>query len=330
MKQKYKKEQKPLDNEPETGLKKINQCFHRVAVACSGGVDSTVLFHLLYQWTRAKKKPELAICHTNFGLRGKESDEDEKFLQKLAQDSGVLFFSNQISPRCRDDRRSESLQAWARRLRYEHFQKLSAQGWIIATAHHQNDVAENVLLRLARGTSPGAMAGLALWHEPYWRPLISYSKSEIEGYACLHQLSYREDSSNLSHEYTRNRIRHQLLPLLEQLYPGASGRIARCGLESGEITRYCCQMLELPILRLKEAGLALSELAELPASLQSLIISRAIGPAKKGRKGLSSTLLDKIRDHIKNRPTETLVLTLPAGRGLLKIHNQKLTLHPSP
>lgn len=326
--QKNKNKKNPLEISPDQPDKEISHNFQKVAVACSGGLDSSVLFHLLCQQCSQKKNFSLAICHTNFGLRAADSNQDQDFLQELAENKGVDFLLRKVSQDERDNRQSESLQEWARRLRYEHFLQLNRQGWIIATGHHQDDLAENIILRLARGTSPGSMAGMNIWNPPFWRPLLHWTKARLASYAKQHNISYREDITNLSTAYTRNKIRHQIMPLLEDMFPGATNRIARCGLESQEISIYCSKLLTEKIDRLKNHGLPAEELASLPNSIQNLLLSRAIGPAKKRRKSISAKFLKRVREHIRDHPMAPLHLTLPADYGFLEISHGSIRLLP--
>jgi len=311
---------------PSATLEKIEQ-YKGVVVACSGGLDSSVLFRLLWENLMAKKKFSLAICHTNFGLRGEDSDADQTFIESLAEKYQVPLFVQKITQEQRDGRKSQSLQEWARKVRYEHFHDLAENdGWLVALAHHENDLAENVILRLARGTSPGGLAGLSEWNGPFWRPLLRVPRARLENFAEQHGISYREDASNLKPDYARNRVRHELIPLLEELYPGAAGRISRCAREASELHGMCAEAWLAESKALTGDGLSLPWLRSQSRTLRHLILSRAIGRARKGRKALSHRLLERISDRIDSRTEENWSFELPAGKGRLVMRRGLLLL----
>ena len=122
--------------------------FQGVVVACSGGLDSSVLFHLFCKILKAKGKISLALCHVHFGLRGEESDGDEMFLKALAESWQVPFFVHRVPP---GSQPPSGIQVWAREVRYRFFETLAQKGWAVAIAHTQDDCVENILMRLFRG-----------------------------------------------------------------------------------------------------------------------------------------------------------------------------------
>lgn len=202
-------------------LEMFSLSYQGVVVACSAGLDSSVLLDLIYRLINEKKiKLKFAICHINFGLREKESDGDQIFVTSLASSYQVPLFLKQkkdVSGRAP----RESIQMWARRHRYEFFDTLKKEGWLIALAHHKDDLAENIFLRLARGTSPCSLTGMSMKYGDFWRPLLSCSKKDLYAYAGRNNLLYRHDSSNDTIKYTRNKVRHNLLPSFEELHQGA-------------------------------------------------------------------------------------------------------------
>lgn len=208
----------------------------KISVACSGGLDSTVLFHILF--SMIKDKTRLSICHVNYGLRKDENQREVALLQQLAATYGVSFFLQTVSEEARLTRKEKNIQIWARQVRYELFSRLATEGWVLALGHHLDDVAENVVLRLARGTRPVGLLGMATWNPPYWRPFLSESKETLLAWAQSKNLLYWEDSSNATIEYSRNTIRHRVLPVLEQLHPGAKRRLARCAGEIRDLAGY--------------------------------------------------------------------------------------------
>lgn len=203
-----------------------------VALGMSGGVDSTALFHVFCELRKIKKIKNFIVLHVNFGLRGDESEGDLGFCQALAKKHNVEFHSRICAAEKKRTakQRGESTQVWARRIRHEWFHEFHMRGFQIALAHNANDVAENVLFRMSRGSLPENLAGMSRSDGPIWRPFVSILRSDIEQAMVGAKLHWREDSSNSSTKYTRNRIRHDVLKTLEELAPGAAERIAELGM----------------------------------------------------------------------------------------------------
>ncbi|MBE0661059.1 MAG: tRNA lysidine(34) synthetase TilS [Bacteroidales bacterium] len=188
----------------------------RILVAVSGGMDSVALLHLL-------NKAELAIgvAHVNFKLRGDESDRDEIFVKELTDQYKLPFYSVHFATGDFADKESISIQMAARQLRYEWFEKIAASNNydFLATAHHLDDQIETFFINLLRGSGIGGLKGIPVRTGIFIRPLLPFHRSEIEAYVKSNRLDFREDSSNLKSDYLRNRIRHHLIPLLEDLQP---------------------------------------------------------------------------------------------------------------
>lgn len=185
-------------------------------VAVSGGVDSVVLTDLLHQAGYS-----FAIAHCNFSLRGKESDDDEAFVVNLSKKYQCLCFTIRFDTMTFAQRHSLSIQMAARELRYQWLNEILKmyQMKYLLTAHHLNDSIENILLHQLKGTGIKGLTGIPQKQNNIVRPLLSFTKDEILQYAREHQLSYREDSSNLSDKYQRNYIRLNVIPYLQQLQP---------------------------------------------------------------------------------------------------------------
>ncbi|MFK7826524.1 MAG: tRNA lysidine(34) synthetase TilS [Oligoflexales bacterium] len=316
-----------LAEEMDSCLERFCQQYKGVMVACSGGADSTALFHMLFALTKQKKNFPLAISHTNFGLRGNESDEDQKFLENLAKNKRVKIIIHEAPKKNEDDKNTGSVQQWARKVRYQEFEKLSQEGWIIALAHHQDDIAENILLRMARGTSAGSMAGMQDWNPPFWRPLLPVTKAILKTWLDRHQLLHREDSSNDKMDYSRNVIRHKVLPLLDQMFPGAKRRIARCGLDAWDLGRFCIETVSPQVAAARSAeGVPLSWFLDNGRGISVQALSAIIGPLKKNRNGLSHQLLGKIWDliEVSAKTKQTGKVTLPADGGVVELKNGRL------
>jgi tRNA(Ile)-lysidine synthase len=202
----------------------------RVAVAASGGADSVALLRVLMEL-----KPELGIvlsvAHFHHGIRGPEADADQEFVRALADSLGLeLHLGAGESPSHARAQRI-SLETAARELRHDWFAKLIAEKKAdkIATAHTLDDQAETILMRLVRGTGVRGLAGIfPVQQEKHLvRPLLGVTRREVESYLKALGQTWREDSSNRDLSHTRNRVRHQLLPLLENDFsPGIRKTLA--------------------------------------------------------------------------------------------------------
>jgi tRNA(Ile)-lysidine synthase len=188
-------------------------------VAASAGIDSTVLWHGL-QCLAAPHALRLCIGHVNHGLRGAESDADEAWLREQAAAQGLAFGARRVDPESlrvdRSHRERPTLQEAARSLRYAALEDLRRElgAEHVATAHHLDDQAETVLLRLLRGAAADALGGIPERSPDgvIVRPLLAVSRAEIEEYAGRQGLRWREDSSNAGDGYARNRLRRHWLP----------------------------------------------------------------------------------------------------------------------
>lgn len=204
-------------------------------IAISGGVDSVVLAHLM---KRAGFTCQLA--HMNFQLRGKESDRDEQFVAALAKQWEVQLHIKRANTTQFAEENKLSLQEAARELRYEWFAELRQQiihagnnqqptknCWIL-TAHHADDNIETLLLHLMRGTGLEGLAGIQpiRKNQNLIRPLLPFFKNDLLAYAQDNELAFVEDSSNASDHYTRNKLRHLLMPALREIFPDVDQQLA--------------------------------------------------------------------------------------------------------
>jgi tRNA(Ile)-lysidine synthase len=185
-------------------------------LAVSGGIDSVVMVDLFH-----KAGFSFDIAHANFQLRGEESLRDEKFVSDLANKCGVKVFVRQFDTAAYAGKNKLSIQVAARQLRYEWFEELLVKyGYEkIATAHHLDDQIETFLINLTRGTGIAGLHGIPVKQGNIIRPMMFTGRKEIEAYAADHGLDFVEDSSNSSVKYTRHRIRHNILPQLEEINP---------------------------------------------------------------------------------------------------------------
>lgn len=184
---------------------------HRVFVGCSGGVDSVVLLFILKSFC-----PDLEVIHVNYSLRGKDSDHDEDFVRKLCVSLKVPLHVKKVDTKAVLASSGGNLQEVARTIRYTFFcEKLSLHpGSIVALGQHADDQVETFFQHLARKSGVLGMSCMLSQHESVVRPLLLYSKNEIIAFAKKYSLVWREDQSNQTNTYTRNRIRNVILPEL--------------------------------------------------------------------------------------------------------------------
>ena len=200
----------------------------RICVAVSGGVDSVTLLHYLKSCER-ECGYSLSAAHCEHGIRGEESLADMRFAEELCKAWGVpLFIFSEDCP-ARAKREKDSLETAARNFRYESFTSLVEGNKVdfVALAHHKNDEAETMLFRLARGTSLTGVGGMAEMNGYLLRPLLSWTRAEIVEYAVKNNLSWREDQTNKETDATRNKLRLEVLPKLEEAVPGAAENLVR-------------------------------------------------------------------------------------------------------
>ena len=188
----------------------------KLLIAISGGVDSVVLFHLLH-----KLNYDVSLAHCNFKLRGKESDLDEEFIKNLNQISYNQIFTIIFDTEKYAKEHKLSTQIAARELRYNWFQKLITEHKFeyVLTAHHADDNLETFLIHLTRGSGLDGFTGIPKVNGNIVRPLLAFSRKEILNYAKDNDIEWREDASNASNKYIRNKIRHQVLPVLKEINP---------------------------------------------------------------------------------------------------------------
>lgn len=188
----------------------------RVLVAVSGGVDSVVLCYLFNE-----RSIPFGIGHCNFQLRGLDSDEDALFVEQLAKQFSVPYYTTKFDTAAIAEKEKKSIQLVARRLRYDWFAKILQEEnfQAVATAHHLNDSIETFLYNFAKGTGLRGLTGIPIRNQSIIRPLLFASKEQILAYAQAHQIAYRADSSNAEDKYARNKLRHHALPILKQLNP---------------------------------------------------------------------------------------------------------------
>ncbi len=212
-------------------LKTIETCqmlsdCRTLGIGLSGGADSVCLAHIL-----SINKEQLGVetikgIHIHHGIRGDEADRDLEFSRKLCEKLGIEFVYYCVNVPDEAKKTGESIEECARRIRYECFSKSGCDK--IATAHNLNDNIETVIFNLTRGASLFGLCGIPYTRDIYIRPLLDCSREEIEQYISENQLDFVTDSTNLSDDYTRNKIRHNILPLLFELNPSFDKSFLKC------------------------------------------------------------------------------------------------------
>jgi tRNA(Ile)-lysidine synthase len=206
----------------------------RYLVAVSGGLDSVVLCDIL-----RSQGFDFAVAHCNFGLRGEESLRDEAFVRRLSEALGVMAFFKTFDTAGHAAQRRLSVQEAARELRYEWFESILAEDRLapevasgrhrplrLVTAHHADDNIETLLMNLLKGTGIAGLRGMLPDNGRILRPLLFAFREELEAHARTNGLEWVDDSSNREVKYTRNRVRLQLMPLIEEIFPQARRNLA--------------------------------------------------------------------------------------------------------
>ena len=194
----------------------------KLLLAVSGGPDSVAMVDLT-----ARLGMEFGISHVNFGLRGAESDGDEEFVRQLAVRYGAEIYVTRADTMAYANMKGISVEMAAREIRYSEFDRIMDNFGYNATgvAHHRDDAIETFFLNLMRGSGIRGLTGMKVRNGRIVRPLLCFSRAEIESYLSENQLSYRIDRTNLENEYTRNKIRNIVMPAIDGIKDGARSSI---------------------------------------------------------------------------------------------------------
>lgn len=214
----------------------------KILLTVSGGVDSMVMMSLF-----AASGYRFGVAHCNFQLRGQESDEDEALVAEQARRYGVELFNRRFDTQGEMERTGESMEMAARRLRYTWFRSLCDEhGYnVIAIAHHINDSIETFFINMLRGTGLRGLTGISVQAGRIVRPLMFATRKDILDYATAHRIPYREDSSNRSTKYLRNKIRLGLIPRIREINPRFTGLMQRNIARLAEAQEFIAQAIEL-------------------------------------------------------------------------------------
>jgi tRNA(Ile)-lysidine synthase len=301
----------------------------RLLVAVSGGVDSVALLHALHAIS-SRHGLKLSVGHVNHGLRGEESEADARFVGALAASLGLAFGVRAVEPGAarlgRSSRARPTLQEAARLLRYAALRELAEEGGAaaVATAHNADDQAETVLLRLLRGSGPDGLAGIPERSADgrVVRPLLRVPRAEILAFARGRGLAWREDASNLSDRYPRNRLRRRWLPELAREF---NPRLLRALSDLAEAQRRDSEWMGALVEReaaarlAPEAGwlrIAAGGIEGLPEGLARRVARAALARCGAGREATRVHLERMLRFLCAGRPGTRL--ELPGGLKLVR------------
>lgn len=249
-------------------------------VAVSGGLDSMVLLHVLHEIGR-ERGWRLAVAHLNHGLRGASSAADQRLVERTATRLGLPCVVEQADVRRHAREAGVSIEMAARELRHAFLARVARARrlTVIVLAHHADDQVELFLLRLLRGAGSAGLAGMK-WRQPspadrrigLVRPLLNLRKAELHAFAKARRIPFREDASNRSLDYARNRIRRELIPFLVRRYQPALARVVLrhmqvLGAESEWLDTCACDWLRRPEPK---------AWADLPVALQRRVLHRQL------------------------------------------------------
>ncbi len=205
-----------------------------LGIGLSGGADSVCLCHIISKNKELLGIKKLVAIHIHHGIRGEEADRDLEFARSFCNENKIDFTSYKADIPKEAEKTGESIEECARRIRYDFFEKSGCDK--IATAHNLNDNAETFIFNLSRGASLFGLCGIPYVRDIYIRPLLDCTREEIEEYINENNLRYVTDSTNLCDDYTRNKIRHNILPLLYELNPSFDKAFSKCN-ESLNMTK---------------------------------------------------------------------------------------------
>ena len=257
-----------------------------VLVAASGGPDSSALLHALVQ-LRPRLRCRLRACHVHHGLRGADADADALQARALAASFGVPFTQRRADVRSFAQKHALSLETAARAVRYHLLERAADRAGAarIATGHTADDQAETVLLNLIRGAGPAGLAGIPAVRANIIRPLLQVTRADVEAYCRAQSIPHRLDQSNLDLTFTRNRVRHEILPALQNLQPRAVASLCRLAdimrAENDFIAEQASHTLrEIGVQRPGEVGLTCGPFAMLSKAMQRRVLRAAVAKLK--------------------------------------------------
>lgn len=287
-----------------------------LVVGFSGGADSTALAHYLSEHV---EKERILLAHLNHMLRGAEAERDEALAREFAQSRGLRLSVSRVDIAALAKKEGRGVEACGREARYAFFASLAPGEYDrILTAHHADDLAETMLLNLARGAGLEGLCGIPKERGKILRPLLNVTREEIERYCEAYALPFAEDSTNASAQYARNFVRLEVMPLLKRLNP----QVTRALLQTADLLSEDRDLLREQADELLEKarrpyGLSAEVLLDAPVSLRARAVKRFLeesGCADLEKKHLDAALLCLCEGGAVQLPGE---VTVRRGQGLL-------------
>ena len=310
----------------------------RIIAGVSGGADSVCLFLLLLE-LKEELFFDLSVIHVEHGIRGDESREDAAFVQRLCEEQGIPCKVTAVTAPVFAKEHRLSLEEAARSLRYRAFEEYRQEllsetpehRVLLATAHTRGDQAETVLFHLIRGSSVRGLIGINPVQNGLIRPLMFAGRGEILAYLKEKNAAWREDPSNADTAYARNRLRHDVMPVLESIHPGAESHIAAAAEDLAELEAYleaetkaaiaACLTPEKPLVIRKDPYEAY------PPLMKRRIVYEAIAAAAGSKKDIERSHVEAVMELMENQSGRQLSLPydlnaqrIYQGIRLVKLH----------
>lgn len=281
--------------------------YKSILVGLSGGADSAALTHVLCALA-PKYGFKVYAAHVNHCLRGSAADEDEEFSRRFAEKMGIDFFSLRVDVKAYANEHGMSEELAGRAVRYDFFEKLMKEHGIdcTATAHHRNDNAETILMNFMRGSGISGLCGIPYIRGRIIRPLLDVTRAEIEKYCEDNGIKYVTDATNLEEEYTRNKIRHTLIPLIEKTFNPSftdtvTNNAAIIAREDDFISEFASEKYKAIV---KDGCVPVQELVGLHPAIGARII-RMMTESVCGKSDVPSKVIDSVLELAENGKTGT-------------------------
>ncbi|RCX21027.1 tRNA(Ile)-lysidine synthase [Anaerobacterium chartisolvens] len=283
-----------------------------IVVGVSGGPDSVCLLHVLFQLADELHIRSIYAVHINHMIRGREADEDEEYVAELCKSMGVPLYSVSVDVKRISARKGISVEEAGREARYSEFKSFAERVGAekIAVAHNRNDQAETVILNIIRGTGLEGLKGMEYKRDNIIRPLMDIGRVQIEEYCTANLLNPRTDSTNLKAIYTRNKIRKELIPSIDELFNTdiTSGIVKMASLikdDNNYIEQMALSLYNQCVIKkdLHGVELKISKTMQQHTAVRRRIIRRAIADVKGDLKGIENVHVQQVDNLINNGKT---------------------------
>ena len=267
----------------------------KVLVAASGGMDSMCLLHILIA-----QGVFVAAAHFNHQLRGEEADADEQFVRDWCEKNGIAFYTGRADVAALASKNGWTVEEAGRRARYEFLERTALKYGFdrIATAHHAQDNAETLLFNLLRGAGPGGLGGIAPVRGMLIRPMLCVTRDEIEQYAKKNAVPYRTDSTNVDLSYTRNYLRHEVLPLLQNVNAAAIEHLSNTALLMRGEDAYLDALAREHLREMQQTGgvvsLPCAAVQNAPQALRARMLRLVLDALRVGKKDFTAAHIDNL------------------------------------